>query len=125
MHLDGSRSQTFLEAYTLLLSLIAWPPSSTSGPERLGVLGDNVGALQNALSLSGKGPLLTVAREIAWRQAAEGWHFSVGHIPTESNTVADALSRLSAPEPASFPDALRDVPEMPVIEQGRAIWRAL
>ena len=78
----------------------------------MGILGDNVGALQNALSLSGKGPLIAVAREIAWRQAAQGWFFSVGHLPTESNTVADALSRRFAPAPAEFPTLLTDIPEM-------------
>ena len=61
------------------------------------MLGDNTGALQNALSLKGKGILLAVAREVSWRKAKYGWNFRVGHLPSEANVIADALSRVADP----------------------------
>ena len=36
----------------------------------------------------------------------------MGHLATHLNTVADTLSRLSAPEPSEFPEELRGVPQV-------------
>ena len=47
----------------LLLTLITWANDFQS--EVLTVLGDNVGALQNALDLKGRGTMAAVAREFA------------------------------------------------------------
>ena len=69
---------------------------------RVAVLGDNTGALTDAIELKGSGPLLAIARELAWRQARFGWLFAVGHVPSESNGVPDALSRSTEPG-KSFP----------------------
>jgi hypothetical protein len=83
-----------------------------------------VSALQNALSLNGRGPLHHIAREIAWRQAAFRWVFTVAHLPAESNSVADDLSRLHAPQGASLPACLKDVARVeapPVL----ALWQAM
>jgi hypothetical protein len=90
----------------------------------MGILGDNDSALQNALTLSGRGPLHSVAREIAWRQAAFKWVFTVAHLPTESNTTADALSRMHAPESARLPTRLKHVPQIepPSVAQ---LWQAV
>ena len=62
--------------------------------EAVALLGDNTGALQDALHLKGRGILAAVARELSWRKARYGWEFEVGHVPGELNTVPDALSRL-------------------------------
>ena len=59
--------------------------------------GDNIGALTGALNLVGRGAMLKVAQEIAWRKVRQEWHYRVAHVPTERNTIADALSRLMAP----------------------------
>ena len=91
--------------FTLGLALSVW----ASDRECLAVLGDNTASLQDALDLSGTGAMLAVAREIAWRQARRGWLFAVGHLPSEANTVTDALSRLESPDPAPFPPLLRRV----------------
>ena len=56
--------------------------------------------------------MLTLAREVAWRQAREKWLFQVAHLPNEQNTSADALSRMSMPRPASLPDELRGAREL-------------
>jgi hypothetical protein len=98
--LADSSSQTFLELFAVLISAILWATTTSSPSEYLVILGDNTAALQSALGLKGKGPLMAVARELSWRQALYNWTFSVGHLPTEANSVADALSRLDAPEPS-------------------------
>ena len=51
--------------------------------------------------------MLNVSREISWRKVRFNWHFKVHHLPTEKNTVADALSRLFAPHAALMPEVLR------------------
>ena len=67
------------------------------------VLGDNTGALADAISLKGKGSLVAIARELSWRQAKRKWRFMVGHLPAELNRVADALSRVSDPKGVGWP----------------------
>ena len=89
---DGQTSWEFL---TLVLSLCTW---ASSYKERgLAVLGDNIGALSGGANLRGKGPLAAIARELAWRKVRLQWRFATGHLPSEANTAADALSRLHAP----------------------------
>ena len=78
-----------------MLALVVWGHTFTK--DRLDLLGDNTGALQNALTLKGRGILMAVAREVSWRQAKYGWCFQVGHLPAEANVVADALSRVADP----------------------------
>ena len=88
--------------------------------EAVAVLGDNTSALQNALDCKGKGVLRAIAR----RRARFEWRFEVGHLPSEANTLADALSRLHDPSPAAFPTAaLRDATrcDAPSLKQ---FWRA-
>ena len=91
----SSASQTFFEFYTLLLGLMVWSSYATSKPVL--VVGDNTGSLQDALQYKGRGALLIVARELAWRAARNGWIFAVGHLAAEHNLVPDSLSRLTAP----------------------------
>ena len=68
------------------------------------------GSLQQALDMKGKGPMLRISAELSWRKAKFGWLFAVGHLPTEANLLADALSRLSDPtEPKDFPECLQGV----------------
>ena len=100
VHTGVSKFQTFWAFLTLLLCLILWAESSKC----LAVLGDNTAALQSALALKGAGPLLAIARELAWRKARRQWCFEVGHLASEANVLADALSRLAMPEPAAFPE---------------------
>jgi hypothetical protein len=121
--LEDSSSQTFLELFAFLVSAILWASLTSSPSEHVAVLGDNTAALQSALDLKGKGPLLAAARELSWRQSLYEWSFSVGHLPSEANTVADALSRLHSPEPAQFPRDLRNVPQAQFPDQAE-LWRA-
>jgi hypothetical protein len=88
-HLDvwigDSKFQTFWEFAVFLLVLVQW--ADLFHPFGMPILGDNTGALQAGLDLSGRGVLLAIAREISWRKARRRWHFSVGHLPSEHNTV--------------------------------------
>ena len=82
--------------------------------ESLQLVGDNVGALEAALQLKGAGPMLAIARELAWRRARRRWSYRVGHISTEANRVPDALSRVHDPSPARFPsEALANAQQVP------------
>ena len=104
-HLDvvveDTKHQTFWEFSTLLLALVTWGDRFVE--ESVLVVGDNTAALSNALSLKGKGELLAVARELSWRQARRMWQFTVGHLPSEHNLVADALSRTVDPKGCEWP----------------------
>ena len=99
--------QTTWELLAVFICLTLW------GAEHRGlgvaILGDNLSSLEAALHLSGRGALSQIAREMAWRRAREGWRYVVGHLPTERNALADALSRLDAPtgERRQVPSELR------------------
>ena len=116
------KCQSFWEFLVLLTCLIIWGANFTT--EAVAVLGDNTAALQDALDLKGNNQLLAVARELAWRKGRHFWAFELGHLPSEKNVVADALSRLHDSPPSAFPkQALkgarrRDCPDL------RKIWKA-
>ena len=99
--------QTFWEVLACLLTLEMWAPVETP----FILWGDNIGALQNTASLKGRGALIAISQEIAWRQSARRWAAMPLHQPSELNTLADALSRLEAegPERKVFPELLRGV----------------
>jgi hypothetical protein len=96
--------QSFWELFTLGLALTLWRPEFPG--QSLAILSDNTAALQDALDLKGKGIMNQVALELAWRKARGQWVYEVGHLPAEQNTIADALSRLSAPDFKSLPECL-------------------
>ena len=99
--------QTSWELLAVFLCLVLWG-AAHRGPG-IALLGDNLSSLEAALHLKGRGPLAQIARELSWRRAREGWRYAVGHLPTERNTLADALSRLAAPgkEAMKVPTELR------------------
>ena len=97
----NSAFQSFWEMVMLLICLEIWGDDFKQ--EELAVVGDNTGSLQNALDLKGSGAMAAVAREIAWRKERRGWAFAVGHIPSERNTIPDALSRQYEEDPRAFP----------------------
>ena len=83
------------------------------------VLGDNVPALQEALTLKGRGLQGELAQALSVLIVSRNLSITVGHLPTEANTAADALSRLSEPRGgyrnpyAGRTDVRRDVPVRP------------
>ena len=67
--------------------------------------GDNIAALQGAVSLRGKRSLTLITKDVSWRRSKHQWLVMVAHLPAEANVAADALSMLSAPDGARFPTA--------------------
>ena len=88
----------------------------------LPILGDNTSSLTSILQVKGRRSMARVARELAWRKARWGWRYVVGHLPTEVNTMADALSRLADPQPAPIPQLLQAVTRIPAPDVG-SIWQ--
>lgn len=70
------------------------------------IRGDNLGALNVALSLNFTGPAMNcIAHEFIWRRFAKGWQYKLKHLPAELNDEVDALSRLMAWPQREFPIA--------------------
>ena len=87
------------------------------------IVGDNTGSLQNSLDLKGKGALLSVSRELAWRTTRANWEYDIGHIPTEHNELPDILSRVDAPSPEPWPFALLKGLDRAQPPSVRSIWK--
>ena len=68
-----------------------------NGAQPTTVLGDNTAALQEALDLKGRGAQNMLAQALAVLLASRSVVLTVGHLPSEANTAADALSRQSEP----------------------------
>ena len=103
-----SKHLPFFEALTALAAICTW-----CGPGRLqsaAVVGDNLAALTATIAFRGRGDLGRVTRELSLRQARWGLRLAVGHLPSELNTWADALSRQFGPQPPAIPAELADLP---------------
>jgi len=103
--------QTFWEFIMVLVALLCWGDSFPQ--EQLHILGDNTEALQTALDLKGRGPMLAISRELSWRKARRKWEFKVGHLPSERNGVADQLSRMAGPDAQTLPHSLKYAARLP------------
>jgi len=105
--LGSPRGQTAWEYLVILQALMLWGARYQAAG--LAILGDNMAALNGAISLKGKSEIALITRELAWRKVRFGWHFACAHLPSEHNELADALSRLTAPRGnrKCFPPALR------------------
>ena len=82
-------SQTFFEVLALTLAVELW----CGRGQPTTILGDNTAALQEALSLKGKGAVGDLAQALAVLRCSRTLSLTVGHLPTEANVAADALSR--------------------------------
>ena len=117
---DDPKHQTFWEFLMVLLVLVRWGCHFVH--EEVAILGDNTAALQSLLNLKGKGAMMAIAREVAWRRARERWAFVVGHLPSEHNVVADALSRRYGPDPVPIPSCLHNATEV-TSPSVRLVWK--
>ena len=117
---ENSGNMVFFEFLTLLLVLVKWAITDVN----VAVLGDNIGALQRALDTKCHGNMGMIARELSWRKAKFCWHFSVGHLPSESNRLADVLSRLYAPTSSkkALPAALKQARDVSSLVQVQDVW---
>ena len=93
IEIGESSAQTFLEVMALVIAVDLWGSSKYPCP----FLGDNTAALQEAVSLKGKGQLLIPAQILAVLKCRRGLEIPAAHLANEANTEADALSRLEAP----------------------------
>ena len=93
------------------------------GAQPTAVLGDNVAALQEAISMKGKGLHAPLSQALAVLIVSRTLRLSAGHLPSEANEAADALSRQSEPGNAKrWPfspqqNVIQDVPLAP-----SALW---
>ena len=105
--IGDSSAQTFLEVLVLILAVDLWADPRSPCP----FLGDNTAALQEAVGLRGKGQLALPAQVLAVLRCRRSLEIPVAHLANEANTLADALSRLEAPEGnrKAFPAVLANV----------------
>ena len=120
LELGAPKWQTFWEYLALALSLCVWAEPGVP----LAVIGDNTGSLQLLLDCGGSGGILAISRELAWRRARRNWQLGAGHLPTEANKLADALSRLWAQEPADIPTELANLIQVQP-EPVATFWQAI
>ena len=118
--MGSSASQTFFENLALFIGVLLWALPS----EATLILGDNTGALQEALDLKGRGPLLQLSRELSVVRARRSLWLHVSHLYGEANTAADALSRLEAPDDQrkEFPSAALAGAEESEVPAPDAVW---
>ena len=86
-------SQTFFEILVLVLAVELW----AEGTQPAIILGDNVAALQEALTLKGKGTHAPLSQALSVLLASRSLRLAAGHLPSEANEAADSLSRQSKP----------------------------
>ena len=78
--------------------------------------------MQLALSGKAKRELGHLARELFVKKAQQDWHFSVAHLPSEHNAIADMLSRLAMPGRTFPPPAeLKGAAEV-LVPQPSSLW---
>ena len=120
----SSDYQTSFEYLTLFIVAVTFDAvlASTGALIR----GDNIGALNDALSLKSTAPgMNSIARELGWRRIVSEWQYLLRHLPAERNDEADALSRLSAVPPRLFPKAaLGSAVYVKLPAQDGKLWRA-
>ena len=90
-NLGSSDFQTSFEYLTLFMVAVTIDTElATSGAQ---IQGDNLGALNDALSLNSTAVgMNSIARQIAWRRIVRRWQYSVKHLPAQANDEADACS---------------------------------
>ena len=86
---------------------------------------DSLGALRAFMKLASKSPMLNaIARELSLDLAEGDYHIELlSHIPGVANTLADAASRLYAPEPKEIPATLVNVRRIILEPRGANFWR--
>ena len=95
-------AQTFFEICAEILAIELW----RTGCAPTTVLGDNTAALQEVLDMKGANLHEDLAQVLAVLRCSRTLTLAVGHLPSESNVAADALSRQAEPgsrHPWPFP----------------------
>ena len=93
VQIGSPAAQTFFEVVVLVLAVELWG----DGVRPAAILGDSVSALQEVLNLKGKGLHAPVSQALSRLLISRSLSLTVGHLPGEANTAADALSRQAEP----------------------------
>ena len=114
------------EALAVLVALRTWRSSSHSNA-LFSVRSDSRTALHAMAKMaSSRSGISLLLREIALDEAELHTQITcLTHIPGHSNTWADALSRLEAPEPLSVPEPLLALPRVSVAWRDRSFYPTL
>ena len=123
VEIGQSASQTYFEVLALVLATELW----ATGSAPICILGDNLAALQSALTLKGRGEQLLLFQALAVIRSARCLDMRVAHLPSESNTAADALSRQHGPPADRKPWPYKPTDDVEVVKPVRptALWALL
>ena len=121
--LGDSAFLTIWEALAILVALRVWRDPSHRDA-RVAIRSDSLGAiLATARGASPNPGINLILRELALEDAEFGSRIHTArHIPGMSNDLADALSRMSAPDAHPLPEALKALPRTPVPTRRREWW---
>ena len=89
------------------------------------VPGDNVAALQEALSLKGRGANAALSQALSILVVARTLHLVAAHLPSEANVAADSLSRQAEPgntKPWPFPPPMGVAIDEPLAPTALWAW---
>ena len=117
---------TLWELLAILVALRLWLPV-VPRQAQVTVKSDSHGSLCAIHKLSSSSPSMSmVLAELALDFAVCPESITaLQHIPGVSNTLADPLSRLWAPEPAAFPEALEYIPGAQVPPRRACFWKTI
>ena len=122
-------AQAVLEALALLVAVRIWADKWMGANTSAHIRSDSAAALGSLEKLASPAPGINViAREMALDIAWSDFGFEVlswGHVAGVLNGWADALSRLKAPEPKAFPEALHGVAGSPAPPRTQEWWKAV
>ena len=107
MCVGSCRSQSILEVLAVLVALKVWQVQFAGSNVRITLRADNMAALALSRKLSSSSPVLNfIGAELSLLlEEMEVEELSPSHVYGATNSVADALSRLAAPECSLFPAA--------------------
>ena len=89
-------AQTFFEVVALVMAVELWCKDAAP----TAILGDNVASLQEAIDMKGWALHQLPSQVLALLRCSRSLVLAVGHLPSEANWAADALSRLGVGPPA-------------------------
>ena len=122
-----SSGQSVLEALAILVALRAWARHWTTAKARVHVRSDSQAALGALSKMASPTPAVNlIAREVSVDVTRSDYGLeaiSFGHVAGVLNEWADALSRLTAPEPKTVPAVLEAFPPEELKERDAAWWR--
>ena len=121
--IGDSAHNTTWEALALLVAARIWLPGTRLLAR---VRSDSLSALRAMVKMASRSPALNaIARELALDSVLGLYRVGLAtHVPGIANLTADDLSRMWAPDPHAFPEALRGVHREHVPPRDSTFWKA-